>query len=149
MSQYLGQINIFIPLYHVTINALKAVTAAPVVVVFCVVITAVINVLLSAPPPSPIFVVNNQVLPDFEHAYEQALLEKEGLVSNSCQLVEEMNQEGLSELRSLQRPPPDVEELLVAVITILKGISADVSWTKGAKRIMANLDRSMGQLIML
>lgn len=82
-----------------------------------------------------------QVLPDFEHAYEQALQEKDDLIARSRQLVMEMHQEGLSELRSLQRPPPDIEELLTAVIIILKGISADTSWTKGAKRIMANLDR--------
>lgn len=69
-------------------------------------------------------------------------MEKERLVAHSLQLVMEMDQEGLSELRSLQRPPPDIEDLLMAVITILKGTSADVSWTKGAKRIMANLDRS-------
>lgn len=87
------------------------------------------------------FLLIKQVLPDFEHAYEQALLEKDDLIARSRQLVMEMHQEGLCELRSLQRPPADIEELLVGVITILKGTSADTSWTKGAKRIMANLDR--------
>ena len=52
-----------------------------------------------------------------------------------------MNHESLSELRALQRAPEEVEELLVAVIVIMKGPSADFSWTKGAKRLMANLDR--------
>ena len=66
---------------------------------------------------------------------------REKLVSGLCDLVMEMDQQSLSELRSLQRPPSDLEELLVAVITILKGTSADFSWTKGAKRLMANLDR--------
>ena len=81
------------------------------------------------------------MLPDFEHAYEQALQEKDNLIANSKKLVREMHQEGLSELRSLQRPPADIEELLVAVIMIVKGTPSDTSWTKGAKRIMANLDR--------
>ncbi len=82
-----------------------------------------------------------QVLPDFEHAYEQSLLEKEDLIAHSQKFVTEMHQEGLSELRSLQRPPMDIEDLLIAVITIVKGTPADTSWTKGAKRIMANLER--------
>lgn len=79
--------------------------------------------------------------PDFEHAHDLAVQEKEKLVSNSRKLVMQMDQQSLAELRSLQRPPSDIEELLVAVITILKGTSADFSWTKGAKRLMANLDR--------
>ena len=79
--------------------------------------------------------------PDFEHAYNLAVQEKEKLVAKLQQLVLSMDQQSLSELRSLQRPPSDLEELLVAVITILKGTSADFSWTKGAKRLMANLDR--------
>ena len=79
--------------------------------------------------------------PDFEHAYELAVQEKENQITKSCELVMSMDQDSLSELRCLQRPPADIEELLVAVITILKGISADFSWTKGAKRLMANLDR--------
>ena len=52
-----------------------------------------------------------------------------------------MDHDSLSELRALQRAPEEVEELLVAVIVIMKGPSADFSWTKGAKRLMANLDR--------
>ncbi len=86
-------------------------------------------------------IIHCQVIPDFEHAHSLAVQEKETLMAHSCQLVMDMDHESLSELRSLQRPPPDIEELLVAVITILKGVSADFSWTKGAKRLMANLDR--------
>lgn len=82
-----------------------------------------------------------QVAPDFEHAYNLAVQEKENLIAHSCQLVQSMDQHSLSELRSLQRPPHDLEELMVAVINILKGTAADFSWTKGAKRLMANLDR--------
>ena len=82
-----------------------------------------------------------QVTPDFEHAHSIAVQDKESLVSSSRDLVSRMDQQSLAELRSLQRPPPDIEELLVTVITILKGTSADFSWTKGAKRLMANLDR--------
>ena len=66
----------------------------------------------------------------------------------SHELVMEMDQNSLSELRCLQRPPADIEELLVAVITIIKGISADFSWNKGAKRLMANLDRFVREMRM-
>ena len=56
-------------------------------------------------------------------------------------LVREMDPSSLTELRGLQKPPPELEELLVAVICIVKSPNADTSWTKGAKRLMANLDR--------
>ena len=89
------------------------------------------------------------MIPDFEHTFNIAIQEKEATVKSSCQLVMEMDQHSLSELRSLQRPPSDIEELLVAVITIVKGTSADFSWTKGAKRLMANLDRSVDHIYVL
>ena len=44
-------------------------------------------------------------------------------------------------MRSLNKPPLDIQELLEAVIIIIKSPSADLSWTKGAKRLMANIDR--------
>ena len=82
-----------------------------------------------------------KVIPDFEHAYSIALQDKENLIESLRNVVQTMDHESLSELRTLQRAPPEVEELLVAVIVIMKGPSADFSWTKGAKRLMANLDR--------
>lgn len=44
-------------------------------------------------------------------------------------------------LRSLHKPPLDIQELLEAVIIIIKSPGSDLSWTKGAKRLMANIDR--------
>ena len=81
------------------------------------------------------------MIPDFEHAYSIALRDKENLVASLRSTVSSMDHDSLSELRALQRAPEEVEELLVAVIVIMKGPSADFSWTKGAKRLMANLDR--------
>ena len=80
-------------------------------------------------------------MPDFEHAYSMALREKQNLIESLHNIVATMDHDSLSELRALQRAPEEVEELLVAVIAIMKGPSADFSWTKGAKRLMANLDR--------
>ena len=82
-----------------------------------------------------------KVIPEFEHAYSIALQDKENLIDSLRNVVAKMDHQSLSELRSLQRVPQEVEELLVAVIIIMKGPSADFSWTKGAKRLMANLDR--------
>ena len=81
------------------------------------------------------------MIPDYEHAYSVALQDKENLIASLHSTVASMDHENLSELRALQRAPEEVEELLVAVIIIMKGPSADFSWTKGAKRLMANLDR--------
>lgn len=47
----------------------------------------------------------------------------------------------LKDLRSLTKPPMELQELLEAVIIIIKSPSADLSWAKGAKRLMANVDR--------
>lgn len=67
--------------------------------------------------------------------------ERDHIVQSSRRLVEALDHASLLELRALGHPSPDVEELLSAIITIVKGPSADHSWTKGAKRLMANLDR--------
>ena len=82
-----------------------------------------------------------QVIPEFEHACDLSLQEKKSLVNSSQQVVLNLDQQGLLDLRALQRPPEDIEELLVAVINVIKGPNADTTWTKGAKRLMANLDR--------
>lgn len=44
-------------------------------------------------------------------------------------------------MRSITKPPLELQELLEAVIIIIKSPLADLSWTKGAKRLMANVDR--------
>ena len=81
------------------------------------------------------------MIPEFEHACDLSLEEKAEIVTGTQQLVLNMDQGGLCELRTLLRPPEEVEELLVAVISVIKGPTADKTWTKGAKRLMANLDR--------
>lgn len=45
------------------------------------------------------------------------------------------------DLRSQTKPPGVVQDLLEAVIIIVKSPTADLSWNKGAKRLMANIDR--------
>ena len=97
--------------------------------------------LTSLPPPLP----PGQVIPEYEHTQALAAEEKVALVQASQALVAAMEPGSLAELRAVQKPPPELEQLLSAVIIIIKSPGADLSWTKGAKRLMANLDRSVIQ----
>ena len=83
----------------------------------------------------------HQVIPEFEHACDLSLQDKADIITSSQQLVLNIDQSGLCELRTVLRPPEEMEQLLVAVISVIKGPTADITWTKGAKRLMANLDR--------
>ena len=82
-----------------------------------------------------------RTIPDYEHALELAREEKTAVVEGLRHVVGQLALESMQELRALVHPPHTVEELLAAVIIIVKSPSADTSWTKGAKRLMANLDR--------
>ena len=89
--------------------------------------------MLSSPP--------SQVIPEYQSALQTAVQEKLSLVLYLKQQVTDINHESLTELRAQQRPPQVTEDLLAAVISIVKSPSADMSWTKGAKRLMANVER--------
>ena len=52
----------------------------------------------------------------------------------------------LSVLRCLQKPYPKVEDLMAAIIMILKSPKSDVAWSKVVKGQMANLDRFLDEL---
>ena len=55
--------------------------------------------------------------------------------------------ESLQELRAMQKPIIEVEDLMAAIIMILKSPTADLTWQKGAKRQMANLERLVDFLL--
>ena len=63
------------------------------------------------------------------------------LAIDTKKLVSEMTMEALQELRATQKPTIEVEDLMAAIIMILKSPTADLTWQKGAKRQMANLER--------
>lgn len=46
----------------------------------------------------------------------------------------------------MQKPDLDIEELMASIIIILKSPNTDLTWAKGAKRQMANLDRFLNEL---
>ena len=82
-----------------------------------------------------------QVVPDYQHAFELALEEKRAVVQANQSVVTSLDRDALSELRALHKPSVETERLLEAVITVVKGVGSDISWNKGAKRLMANIDR--------
>lgn len=82
-----------------------------------------------------------RTIPDYEHALELVREERAAIVAGLRGMVGQLELGSMQELRGVGRPPPAVEELLGAVIIVVKSPSADTSWTKGAKRLMANLDR--------
>nr|XP_018669150.1 dynein heavy chain 9, axonemal [Ciona intestinalis] len=85
-------------------------------------------------------------LPEYELAHEKAVFKAAAIVADTKTVVKEINIQDLSELRSLQKPDSDVEDLMAAIIMILKSPNSDVTWSKGAKRQMANLDRFLDEL---
>lgn len=82
-----------------------------------------------------------QVIPEYHLGLQMACEEKVSLVLNLKRQVMNINLSSLTELRAQQRPPQLIEDLMAAVISIVKSPTADLSWTKGAKRLMANVDR--------
>ena len=82
-----------------------------------------------------------QVIPEYQLALEKATEEKLSLMLHLKQQVMNINRPSLTELRAQQRPPQQIEDLMAAIISVVKSSTADLSWTKGAKRLMANVDR--------
>lgn len=81
------------------------------------------------------------MIPEYELGLQMACEEKLSLVLHLKRQVMNINHSSLTELRAQQRPPQIIEDLMSAVISIVKSPAADLSWTKGAKRLMANIDR--------
>ena len=82
-----------------------------------------------------------QVIPEYQLALQMACEEKLSLMLHLKRQVMNINHASLTELRAQQRPPQQIEDLLAGIICIVKSPTADLSWTKGAKRLMANVDR--------
>jgi hypothetical protein len=87
-----------------------------------------------------------RILPEFQSAHERNVYKTVAIVSNTKKLIQNINMNSLQELRSVQKPDSKVEDILAAIIMILKSPTADVTWQKGAKRQMANLDRFLEEL---
>ncbi len=89
-----------------------------------------------------------KILPEYQTAHERNVFKTVAVVSHTKALIQNINMQSLQELRSLQKPDLKIEEVLAAIIIILKSSNADLTWQKGAKRQMANLDRFLEELQM-
>ncbi|XP_069115919.1 uncharacterized protein [Argopecten irradians] len=87
-----------------------------------------------------------KLLPEYQVAHERAVYKAIAIVADTKKVVQSMNAEKLAELRGMNKPIIDIEDLMTAVIMILKTPSADLTWQKGAKRQMANLERFIEEL---
>ncbi len=88
-----------------------------------------------------------RILPEYQSAHERNVYKTVAIVANTKKLIQNINMASLQELRSIGKPSTHVEDILAAVIIILKSPTADVTWQKGAKRQMANLDRFLDELL--
>ncbi|XP_078672103.1 uncharacterized protein LOC144911712 isoform X1 [Branchiostoma floridae x Branchiostoma belcheri] len=86
-------------------------------------------------------------LPDYQVAHERAVYKAIAIVADTKKVVEAMNMDHLVALRSLHQPDPVLEDLMAAIIMLLKSPNSDLTWNKGAKRQMANLERFREELL--
>ncbi|KAG8587471.1 hypothetical protein GDO81_005673 [Engystomops pustulosus] len=86
------------------------------------------------------------LLPEYQVALEKAEYKCSAIIENIKELVQNMDVTALGELRAMQKPDVDIEELMASIIIILKSPNADLTWAKGAKRQMANIDRFLNEL---
>ncbi len=61
-----------------------------------------------------------QLLPEYSLAHERAVYKTVAIVADTKKIVQNINLESLSELRAMQKPVVDIEDLLAAVIVICK-----------------------------
>ncbi|XP_053311944.1 dynein axonemal heavy chain 9-like [Spea bombifrons] len=87
------------------------------------------------------------LLPEYQLAHERAKYKCSAILENIKELVHRIDVRALGELRSMQKPDVDIEELMASVIILLKSPNTDLTWAKGAKRQMANIDRFLNELI--
>ncbi|XP_069470025.1 uncharacterized protein [Ambystoma mexicanum] len=87
-----------------------------------------------------------KLLPEYQLAHEKAVYKASAIISDVRRLVKDMDIGALGELRVMQKPDVDTEELMASIIIILKSPNTDLTWSKGAKRQMANIDRFLNEL---
>lgn len=59
-----------------------------------------------------------QVLPRYALAHEKAVFKTVAIVQDTKKVVEEMDLNSLGELRAMQKPDVDIEDLMAAIIMI-------------------------------
>ncbi|CAF1148393.1 unnamed protein product [Adineta ricciae] len=82
-----------------------------------------------------------RLLPEYELSQEKNLYKCLAIATDARKLIEGLDMKSLQELRSVTKAESPIENTLAAIIMILKSPTADLTWQKGAKRQLANLDR--------
>ena len=59
-----------------------------------------------------------QALPRYQIAHERAIFKASRIVKDTKQVVESLDTTSLAELRSMQKPDVDIEDLMGAIIMI-------------------------------
>lgn len=61
-----------------------------------------------------------QALPEYQMAHERAVYKAAAVVSDTKRVLKTLDQQGLTELRAMQKPDSEIEDLLAAIIFIGK-----------------------------
>ncbi|XP_022099208.1 dynein beta chain, ciliary-like [Acanthaster planci] len=88
-----------------------------------------------------------KALPQYTLAHARAVYKTVAVVQDTKKIVQELDINSLGELRGMQKPDVDIEDLMASIIMILKSPSSDLTWSKGAKRQMANIERFLEELM--
>lgn len=59
-----------------------------------------------------------QALPEYQIAHERAVFKAAAVVSDTKRVLKNLDGQGLAELRALQKPDNEIEDLLAAIIII-------------------------------
>ncbi|XP_033641711.1 dynein beta chain, flagellar outer arm-like [Asterias rubens] len=89
-----------------------------------------------------------KALPQYSLAHARAVYKTVAVVQDTKKVVQELDINSLGELRGMQKPDVDIEDLMASIIMILKSPSSDLTWSKGAKRQMANIERFLEELML-
>ena len=60
------------------------------------------------------------MLPEYQVAHERAVFKAIAIVGDTKKIVQNMDIDSLSELRAMQKPSIDIEDLMAAIIMICK-----------------------------
>ena len=64
------------------------------------------------------FLLCYQALPEYQIAHERAVFKAVAVVSDTKRVLKTLDGQGLAELRALQKPDNEIEDLLAAIIII-------------------------------
>ncbi|XP_052830107.1 dynein beta chain, ciliary [Octopus bimaculoides] len=88
-----------------------------------------------------------KLLPEFQVAHQRAVFKTVQIVVDTKKLVESLNIEELGQLKVMPKPVQEIVDIFAAIIIIVKSSTSELTWYKGAKRLMANLERFIGELM--